>query len=156
MEGRVSIPLGCLSTKPGVANAYGLIGGYANAVAARMRPLSSMTPTMVLQGGRPVLVTGSPGGARIITTVLETVVDIIDFGMNPAEAAVPRVHHQWTPDELRVEKGLTPDTLALLRQRGHNVVLKATMGRTQTIQIRNGMLYGYFDPRNPDGKTLGY
>jgi gamma-glutamyltranspeptidase/glutathione hydrolase len=145
------------SAKPGVANAYGLVGGDANAVAAKKRPLSSMTPTMVLKDGKPVLVTGSPGGARIITTVLQTVVNTIDFGMNPAEAAAtPRVHHQWTPDELRIEKGLSPDTVALLKQRGHNVAVKASMGRTQTIQIRGGSLYGYSDPRNPDGKTLGY
>ncbi|MFT3720032.1 gamma-glutamyltransferase [Pseudorhodoferax sp.] len=145
------------SAKPGVANAYGLVGGDANAVAAKKRPLSSMTPTMVLKDGKPVLVTGSPGGARIITTVLQTVVNTIDFGMNPAEAAAaPRVHHQWTPDELRVEKGLSPDTLGILRQRGHNIALKASMGRTQTIQIRDGMLYGASDPRNPDGRTLGY
>ncbi len=145
------------SAKPGVANAYGLVGGDANAVAPAKRPLSSMTPTMVLKDGQPVLVTGSPGGARIITAVLQTVVNVIDFGMNPAEAAsVPRVHHQWTPDELRVEKGLSPDTIALLKARGHNVVVKPTMGRTQTIQLRGGALYGYSDPRNPDGKTLGY
>ena len=145
------------SAKPGVANAYGLIGGDANAVAAKKRPLSSMTPTMVLKDGKPVLVTGSPGGARIITTVLQTVVNTIDFGMNPAEAAAtPRVHHQWTPDELRVEKGLSPDTLGVLKQRGHNIALKPSMGRTQTIQIRDGGLLGYSDPRNPDGKTLGY
>jgi gamma-glutamyltranspeptidase/glutathione hydrolase len=145
------------SAKPGVANAYGLIGGDANAVGAKRRPLSSMTPTIVLKDGKPTLVTGSPGGARIITTVLQTVVNTIDFGMNPAEAAAtPRVHHQWTPDELRVEKGLSPDTIALLRQRGHVIALKPAMGRTQTIQIRNGVLYGASDPRNPDGKTLGY
>lgn len=145
------------SAKPGVANAYGLVGGDANAVAAKKRPLSSMTPTLVLKDGKPTLVTGSPGGARIITTVLQTVVNTIDFGNNPAEAAAaPRIHHQWTPDELRVEKGLSPDTLALLKQRGHNIAVKPSMGRTQTIQIRNGMLYGYSDPRNPDGQTLGY
>ena len=145
------------AAKPGVANAYGLVGGDANAVAAKKRPLSSMTPTLVLKDGKPTLVTGSPGGARIITTVLQTVVNTIDFGNNPAEAAAaPRVHHQWTPDELRVEKGLSPDTLALLKQRGHNIEVKPSMGRTQTIQIRNGMLYGYSDPRNPDGQTLGY
>ena len=145
------------SAKPGVANAYGLVGGDANAVAAKKRPLSSMTPTLVLKDGKPTLVTGSPGGARIITTVLQTVVNTIDFGNNPAEAAAaPRVHHQWTPDELRVEKGLSPDTLALLKQRGHNIAVKPSMGRTQTIQIRNGMLHGYSDPRNPDGQTLGY
>ncbi len=145
------------AAKPGVANAYGLVGGDANAMAAKKRPLSSMTPTLVLKDGKPTLVTGSPGGARIITTVLQTVVNTIDFGNNPAEAAAaPRVHHQWTPDELRVEKGLSPDTLALLKQRGHNIAVKPSMGRTQTIQIRNGMLYGYSDPRNPDGQTLGY
>lgn len=145
------------AAKPGVANAYGLVGGDANAVAAKKRPLSSMTPTLVLKDGKPTLVTGSPGGARIITTVLQTVVNTIDFANNPAEAAAtPRIHHQWTPDELRVEKGLSPDTLALLKQRGHNIAVKASMGRTQTIQIRNGLLYGYSDPRNPDGQTLGY
>ena len=145
------------SAKPGVANAYGLVGGDANAVAAGKRPLSSMTPTLVLKDGKPVLVTGSPGGARIITTVLQTVVNTIDFGMNPAEAAAtPRFHHQWTPDELRLEKGFSPDTISLLTSRGHHVAVKASMGRTQTIQLRDGMLYGASDPRNPDGQTLGY
>lgn len=145
------------SAKPGVANAYGLVGGDANAVAAGKRPLSSMTPTIVLKDGKPWLVTGSPGGARIITTVLQQVVNAIDFGMNPAEAAAtPRFHHQWTPDELRIEKGFSNDTLALLRQWGHNVALKPSMGRTQTIQVRDGMLYGASDPRNPDGQALGY
>ncbi|MPS94515.1 gamma-glutamyltransferase [Comamonas sp.] len=145
------------SAKPGVANAYGLVGGDANAVQAGKRPLSSMTPTLVLKDGKPVLVTGSPGGARIITTVLQQVVNHIDFGMNPAEAAsTPRFHHQWTPDELRVEKGFSPDTLALLRQWGHTVALKASMGRSQTIEIRDGLLRGASDPRNPDGKTMGF
>ena len=145
------------SAKPGVANAYGLVGGDANSVAAGKRPLSSMTPTIVLKDGKPALVTGSPGGARIITTVLQTVINTIDFNMNPAEAAAtPRVHHQWTPDELRIEKGLSPDTIALLKQRGHKVALKASMGRTQTIAVKDGVLYGASDPRNPDGKTLGY
>jgi len=145
------------SAKPGVANVYGLIGGEANAIQAGKRPLSSMTPTLVLRDGRPWLVTGSPGGARIITTVLETVTDAIDFGMNPAESAArPRFHHQWQPDELRVEKGFSPDTLALLRRYGHRIAVKPAMGRTQTILIRDGMLYGASDPRNPDGAALGY
>lgn len=145
------------SAKPGVPNAYGLVGGDANAVGPRKRPLSSMTPTFVLKDGKPWLVTGSPGGARIITTVLQQVVNAIDFDMNPAEgAAALRFHHQWTPDELRLEKGFSPDSIALLKQRGQNVAVKAAMGRTQTIQIRNGEFWGYSDPRNPDGKTLGY
>ena len=145
------------SAKPGVPNAYGLIGGDANAVAAGKRPLLSMTPTFVLKDGKPWLATGSPGGARIITTVLQQIVNGIDFGMNPAEAAsLLRFHHQWTPDELRVEKGFPVDTLNLLRQKGQNVVVKASMGRTQTIQVHGDELWGYSDPRNPDGLTLGY
>ncbi|WP_298431589.1 gamma-glutamyltransferase [Ottowia sp.] len=145
------------SAKPGVPNAYGLIGGDANAVAAGKRPLSSMTPTFVLKDGKPWLATGSPGGARIITTVLQQIVNGIDFGMNPAEAASQlRFHHQWTPDELRVEKGFPVDTINLLRQKGQNVVVKASMGRTQTIQVHGDELWGYSDPRNPDGLTLGY
>lgn len=145
------------SVKPGVANAYGLVGGDANAVQASKRPLSSMTPTLVLKDGKPVLVTGSPGGARIITTVLQQIVNYIDFGMNPAEsAATPRFHHQWSPDELRVEKGFSADTLNLLAQWGHKLTLKPAMGRTQTIEIKDGRFFGASDPRNPDGKTLGY
>ncbi|MBS0301591.1 MAG: gamma-glutamyltransferase, partial [Proteobacteria bacterium] len=145
------------SAKPGVPNAYGVIGGDANAVAAGKRPLSSMTPTFVLKDGKPWLVTGSPGGPRIITTVLEQIVNGIDFGMNPAEAASQlRFHHQWTPDELRIEKGFSTDTIRLLKDKGQNVVIKPTMGRTQTIQVHGNELWGYSDPRNPDGKTLGY
>ncbi len=145
------------SAKPGVPNAYGLIGGEANAIQPGKRPLSSMSPTLVLKDGKPWLVTGSPGGARIITTTLQTIVNAIDFGMNPAEAAsTPRIHHQWLPDELRVEKGLSPDTLAILQKQGYKVSVKPTMGRTQTIQLRDDGLYGYSDPRNPDGATIGY
>ena len=145
------------SAKPGVPNAFGLIGGDANAVEPAKRPLSSMTPTLVLKDGKPWLVTGSPGGARIITTVLQTILNSIDFGMNPAEAAsTPRFHHQWLPDELRIEKGFSPDTLALLKEKGYTVALKPSMGRTQTIQVRDDVLYGYSDPRNPDGVTIGY
>ena len=145
------------AAKPGVANAYGLVGGDANAVQAGKRPLSSMTPTLVLKDGKPALVTGSPGGARIITTVLQQIVNYIDYGMNPLEAAAtPRFHHQWTPDELRIEKGFSIDTLNLLQQWGHKVALKPAMGRTQTIEIRNGLLLGASDPRNPDGRTMGY
>lgn len=143
--------------KPGVANAYGLIGGEANAVEAGKRPLSSMTPTMVFKNGMPVLVTGSPGGARIITTVLQTVLNAIDYEMNPAQnAASPRFHHQWLPDELRLEQGFSPDTVHLLEERGHNISVKPAMGRTQTVQQRNDTLQGYSDPRNPDGLTLGF
>ena len=145
------------SSKPGVPNAFGLIGGDANAIEPGKRPLSSMTPTMVLKDNKPWLVTGSPGGARIITTVLQTLINSIDFGMNPAvAAALPRFHHQWLPDELRLEPGFSPDTIDLLKKQGYKVVIKPTMGRTQTIQIRDNMMYGFSDPRNPDGVTVGF
>ena len=145
------------SVKPGVPNAFGLVGGAANAVEAKKRPLSSMTPTIVMKNNKPWLVTGSPGGARIITTVLQSVVNTIDHEMNPAEAIItPRVHHQWLPDELRVEEGISPDTIKLLQDKGHKVVTKAPMGRIQIIQADDSGFYGYSDPRNPDGKTLGF
>ena len=145
------------SVKPGVPNAFGLVGGTANAIEAKKRPLSSMTPTIVMKNNKPWLVTGSPGGARIITTVLQSVVNTIDHEMNPAEAIItPRVHHQWLPDELRVEEGISPDTIKLLQDKGHKVVTKAPMGRIHLIQADDSGFYGYSDPRNPDGKTLGF
>ena len=145
------------SAKPGVPNAFGLIGGSANAIEAGKRPLSSMTPTMVLKDGKPWLVTGSPGGARIITTVLQQIVNAVDFGMNPAAATnTPRFHHQWLPDELRLEVGFSPDTIQLLENAGYEVSVKPSMGRTQTIQIIDDVMYGYSDPRNPDGSAIGY
>ncbi|WP_180963768.1 gamma-glutamyltransferase [Oligella urethralis] len=145
------------SSKPGVPNAFGLIGGKANAIEPNKRPLSSMSPTMVLKDGKPWLVTGSPGGARIITTVLQQIINAVDFGMNPAAATnTPRFHHQWLPDELRLELGFSPDTVQLLEDAGYKVSIKPSMGRTQTIQIINGTMYGYSDPRNPDGAALGY
>ncbi len=146
------------SAKPGVPNAYGLIGGDANAVAPEKRPLSSMSPTIVLKDGQTFLVTGSPGGSRIITTVLQVIMNVIDHGMNVAEAsAAPRMHDQWLPDELRVEEGFSPDTLKLLEEMGHKVVVKTTMGSTQTIMRRgDGALFGASDPRRPTALTAGY
>jgi gamma-glutamyltranspeptidase / glutathione hydrolase len=145
------------SAKPGVPNAYGLVGGDANAVGPRKRPLSSMSPTIVLKDGKPWLVTGSPGGARIITTTLQVLVNSIDFGMNPAEAgSAVRTHHQWLPDELRIERGLSPDTVALLRGMGYKVVERQSMGDTQTIQILPTGFYGYADQRDPNGAARGY
>ncbi|QJT83040.1 gamma-glutamyltransferase [Kosakonia sp. MUSA4] len=146
------------SAKPGVPNVYGLVGGDANAVGPGKRPLSSMSPTIVLKDGKTWLVTGSPGGSRIITTVLQMVVNSIDFGMNVAEATnAPRFHHQWLPDELRVEKGFSPDTLKLLEQKGQKVAVKEAMGSTQSIMVApDGTLYGASDPRSMDDLTAGY
>ena len=146
------------SAKPGTPNVYGLVGGEANAVQPAKRPLSSMSPTIVAKDGKTWLVTGSPGGSRIITTVLQMVVNSIDFGMNVAEAtAAPRFHHQWLPDQLRVEKGFSPDTLRLLETKGQHVKVQPAMGSTQSIMIGpDGMLYGASDPRTVDDLTAGY
>ncbi|WP_196216791.1 gamma-glutamyltransferase [Paracoccus shanxieyensis] len=147
------------SAKPGVPNAFGLIGGEANAVAAGKRPLSSMTPTLVLKDGKVWLATGSPGGARIITTVLQVVMNMIDHGMNVAEASTaPRIHHQWLPDELRIEEGISVDTLRLLAAKGHVIREQPTMGSTQSIMRdgQSGALLGASDPRRPDAATVGF
>jgi len=145
------------SAKPGVPNAYGLIGGEANAVEPGKRPLSSMSPTIVLRDGEPFLVTGSPGGSRIITTTLQVIMNVTDHAMNVAEATfAPRIHHQWLPDELRIEEGLSPDTIRLLEEKGHTVVVGDAMGSTQSIMVTGQDLYGSSDPRRPDGLTLGY
>ena len=145
------------SVKAGVPNAFGLVGGAANAVAASKRPLSSMSPTIVLKDGKPFLVTGSPGGSRIITTTLQMILNVIDHQMNVAEATLsPRMHHQWEPDQLRLEKGISIDTQNILAQKGQQIRVSKPMGRTQTILINPHGFEGYSDPRNPDGSTLGF
>ncbi len=145
------------SAKPGVPNAYGLIGGTANAIEPEKRMLSSMSPTIVTRDGQLFLVTGSPGGSRIITTTLQIILNVIDHQMNIAEATnAVRVHHQWLPDELRIEEGLSRDTIRLLEARGHKVKMKRTMGSTQSIMRVDGMLHGASDPRTPSALSLGY
>jgi gamma-glutamyltranspeptidase/glutathione hydrolase len=146
------------SAKPGVPNAYGLIGGDANAVEPQKRPLSSMSPTIVLKDGKVFLVTGSPGGSRIITTVLQVIMNVIDHGMNVAEAShAPRIHHQWLPDELRIEEGISPDTIRLLEAKGHTIRVQEVMGSTHSImRAENGFLFGASDPRRPSALTAGY
>jgi len=145
------------SSKPGAPNAFGLLGGEANAIAAGKRPLSSMSPTMVFEDGKPFLVTGSPGGSHIITAVLQTILNVIDFDMNIASASsASRIHHQWYPDQLRVEEGFSVDSARLLRSMGHDVVYKLSMGSTQSIMIVDGDLFGASDPRRPDALSLGY
>ena len=143
------------SAKPGVANAFGLLGGEANAIEAGKRPLSSMTPTMVLKNGKPLLVTGSPGGGKIITAVLQTVLNVIEYDMNIAEASsVPRVHHQWMPDELKCESGISVDTLEKLKSLGHETKPTTTLGSTQSVMRVGTRFEGYSDPRRPDAATL--
>src|SRR5207344_2056268 len=111
------------SSKPGAPNAYGLIGDEANAVEPGKRPLSSMTPTIVLKDGSPFLITGSPGGSRIISAVLQVIVHAIDFHMPIGRAvSAPRLHQQWQPDEVYVEAGFAPEVLEALAKRGHKIV----------------------------------
>jgi gamma-glutamyltranspeptidase / glutathione hydrolase len=141
---------------PGASNAYGLVGFEANLPGPGKRPLSSMSPTIVLKDGKPVLVTGSPGGSRIISTVLQVVVNVIDYHMDVAAAvAAPRLHHQWLPDEVRIERGFSEDTLVALRAKGHRVV--EPMGQTSANSIAvtpNGLL-GAPDPRTRGADAAG-
>ncbi len=146
------------AAKPGVPNAFRLIESEANRIEGGKRPLSSMTPTMVFRDGKPWLATGSPGGSIIITAVLQTILNAMAFEMNIASAAAaPRIHHQWMPDQLRVERGVSPDTRRLLEAMGHEVVdTRRTLGRTQSIVLDGGLLYGATDSRRPGGWVAAY
>ena len=145
------------SAKPGVPNGYGLLGGEANAVEANKRPLSSMSPTLVFKDNKPYIVTGSPGGSRIITTVTQIISNVIDHDMNIAEAThAPRIHDQWLPDEIRIEKALNVDTVKKLESMGHTVSPKAAMGSTQSIMLTPNGVYGSSDPRIVDAAVVGY
>ena len=138
----------------GVADSFGLVAGEKNLPGPGKRPLSSMSPTIVLKDGKPWLLTGSPGGSHIPTAVLQVITNTIDHGMNIAEATVaPRSHHQWKPDVLRLEKGFSPDTIKLLEAMGHKVEIGKAMGSTQSIQIIDGAFYGASDPRRRGALT---
>jgi gamma-glutamyltranspeptidase / glutathione hydrolase len=141
---------------PGASNAFGLVGFEANLPGPGKRPLSSMSPTIVLKDGKPVLVTGSPGGSRIISTVLQVIVNVLDYNMNVAAAvAAPRLHHQWLPDEVRIERGFSDETLAALKAKGHRLV--EPMGQTSANSIAvtpNGLL-GAADPRLRGAEAAG-
>jgi gamma-glutamyltranspeptidase / glutathione hydrolase len=144
------------AAKPGEPNAYGLVQGEANAIQPRKTPLSSMTPAMVLRDGKLYLVVGSPGGPTIINTVLEVIVNVIDFGMNVADAVdAPRLHHQWKPDVLKMERGFSPDTVALLKARGHTIEFENAQGEVAAIRVSDGWLEGSADPRT-EGTARGY
>jgi len=145
------------AAKPGVPNAFGLVGDEANAIAPGKRPLSSMTPTLVLRNGKVVGAFGSPGGSRIITTTLQVLLHVVDDRMNPSEAlAAPRVHHQWYPDMLQVEPLLlSPEVRAALEKRGHVIEDSGPMGNAMAIWRRpDGVLEGAADPRG-EGTAAG-
>jgi gamma-glutamyltranspeptidase / glutathione hydrolase len=145
------------ASQPGSPNMFGLVQGERNAIAPGRRPLSSMTPTLVLRGGKLYLALGSPGGPRIISAVLEVVQNVLDFQMNAADAvAWPRFHHQWLPDTLLVESGISPDTVELLGARGYKVERIHSMGEVAAILAgADGWLEGAADPR-AEGKAAGY
>ncbi len=146
------------TAKPGTPNLYGLVQGAANAIAPGKRPLSSMAPTLVEKDGRVVLILGSPGGARIITTALETILNIVDYGMAPQAAVdAPRFHYQGQPDTLFYERAaLSPDTVAALGAMGYKLVEQKPWGATELIELTDGRLRGASDSRRPDGAAIGY
>ncbi len=144
------------SSKPGTPNAFGLIGGTANAIQPGKRPLSSMTPTMVFKDGQPIIATGSPGGSRIIMAVLQMVVNIIDHDMNIGVASnAPRLHHQWLPDVIQLESGFSPDTIRELQRRGHAIRGGRTIGNVNSVSQEGGYFLGAADPRRPGGGSAG-
>ena len=138
------------SSKPGVPNGYGLLGSEANSIQANKRPLSSMTPTIIFKDNKPYLVLGSPGGSRIITTVLQVALNVMEHKMNVAQAVnSPRIHHQWLPEVLMMEKGFGPDTEKILKEKGYNLYPSSTMGSVQAIIKEGEYFYGAADPRRP-------
>lgn len=152
------------SAKPGTPNGYGLLGGEANEIGPGKRPLSSMSPTIAIKDGKAVFATGTPGGSTIINIVLQNVLNILEFGMNPMQAnASPKIHHQWQPDRIIVEPGLSPDTVSIMEDRGFifsrgesGALMQRPMGRTNTAMFYDGTLLGAADPREPDGGVGAY
>jgi len=156
------------TTRPGTANLYGLVQGAANAIAPGKRPLSSMTPTIVLHDGHTVMVLGTPGGSRITTAVLHTILNVIDYGMTIQEAVdAPRFHQQWMPESTEMEPfALSPDTQRLLAAMGHTLVRRRPSNHLEAILVGAPALdaapvdsmryYGANDPRRDTGLALGY
>jgi gamma-glutamyltranspeptidase / glutathione hydrolase len=146
------------ASKPGSPNLFGLVQGETNAIGPGRRPLSSMVPTVVLKNGQPFLALGAPGGTRIITAVLQVMLNVMDFGMNVQDAIdFPRVHHQWKPDRLDFERGVSPDTLAVLKKTGYHIEESkpAVIARVEAILLDGGWLQGGHDERGA-GKAAGY
>jgi gamma-glutamyltranspeptidase/glutathione hydrolase len=148
------------AAKPGSPNLFGLIQGEANAIQPGKRPLSSMAPTMLLKDGKVFMLVGAPGGSRIPNGVLQVILNVLDFRMNPQDAVDwPRFHHQWQPDKLYLERGISPDTIALLQAMGHTVESSertaVVIARVETIVEENGWIEGGSDGRGT-GKAAGY
>jgi gamma-glutamyltranspeptidase/glutathione hydrolase len=145
------------TAKAGASNAYGLVGFAANLPGPNKRPLSSMTPTIVLKDGKPFLVTGSPGGSRIITAVLQVISNVIDFHMTIDQAvSAPRLHHQWQPDETYVEAGFPASVLDALQARGHKLVPAPPYTSANSIEVTPDGYVGAADARTRDALAAGY
>ena len=139
------------SVKPGVPNMYGAIGNEKNAIAPGKRMLSSMTPTIVLKNNKPYLVVGTPGGTTIPTSVFQTIVNVIDFGMNANDAVnKPKFHHQWLPDEVFVERDFDAATKKQLEKMGYKITNRGNIGRTELIMIKNKKIIAVGDKRGED------
>jgi gamma-glutamyltranspeptidase/glutathione hydrolase len=145
------------TSKPGTANAYKLVGYNANLPGPGKRPLSSMAPTIVLKDGKPFLITGSPGGSRIISAVLQVIVNTIDFQMPIGQAvSAPRLHHQWQPDEVYAEPGFAPDVLDALEKRGHKIVPTPPHTSTNSIEVTADGYVGAADRRTRGSLAAGF
>ena len=141
---------------PGVPNQFGLIGGEANKIEPFKRPLSSMTPTIVLKEGKPIYATGSPGGSRIITTVLQFLLNTLVFKMEISDATVvPRIHHQWKPDVLMLETGFDIQHANKIESLGQKIYFSGPGTALESVEIKNGLFYGFGDTRRPDSKAKG-
>jgi gamma-glutamyltranspeptidase/glutathione hydrolase len=155
--------MGDFNPVPGLTDETGKIGTDANLAAPGKRMLSSMTPAIVVKDGKPLLLIGSPGGRTIINTVVQVITNVLDFRMDVAEAiAAPRIHHQWLPDRLNIERrGASPETLERLRSMGHDVRVSGSsrsQGRAMGIYLdpKSGVRLGASDPRDTDGAAVGY
>jgi gamma-glutamyltranspeptidase/glutathione hydrolase len=145
------------TSKPGTANAYGLVGYNANLPGPGKRPLSSMTPTIVMKDGKPCLITGSPGGSRIISAVLQVIVNAIDFKMPIGQAvSAPRLHQQWQPEDVYVEPGFAPDVLDALEKRGHKIVATPPHTSTNSIEVTAEGYVGAADRRTRGSLAAGF
>ena len=151
--------MGKFTLRPDIPDAFGLLGSENNMINAFRRPVSSMSPVLVSKDGNPYFMTGSPGGSKIISANMQMVLNVLEYGMNIGDAAIaPRIHHQWYPEELLLESGISPDTIKLLRKKGHKINFtrnSSVMGSLQTVMSKDGQFYGYSDPRRPGAGAVG-
>ena len=151
--------MGNFTLRPDIPDAFGLMGSENNTIRPDRRPVSSMSPVFVSRDGKPFFITGTPGGSKIISANMQMVLNVLEYGMNIADAAVaPRIHHQWIPDVLEIESGISPDTVSLLIERGQNINFSqrsAGIGSMQSVMWKDGLFYGYSDPRRPGAKAVG-